>query len=315
LTHSADYLDPDVAYLLGMVMARGSFHTDGDIRRLIIRFPYRLETMTTLPGSKLSFDRETELRLSLEEVRRRINELLEVDVDVERLQHEVALKAVFTKNTMSWRNLQLLCDHKTSYREFQVPAVIAGAPEDIAKEFVRGVADTCAEPSAADVYMQREGRQRIVMQFQHDNWTLPIQVCYLLQARLGVKVQEILWGHPNVRAPKGGSGWAKEHRLRIFAEEFLPIGFNFRFKQLLFEELAKWNLERAPGSVRLCNPKARTVRHRKPRHQDETSEKLPCAVRRHFNAAFRICLALGCKQGKRSPQLTPIEEDEEELEE
>ncbi|MCL6481217.1 MAG: hypothetical protein K6U02_05780 [Firmicutes bacterium] len=33
-----DYLDPDVAYLLGLVTARGQFHVDGDIRRLIINF-------------------------------------------------------------------------------------------------------------------------------------------------------------------------------------------------------------------------------------------------------------------------------------
>ncbi|HPD17843.1 MAG TPA: hypothetical protein PLE19_23135 [Planctomycetota bacterium] len=306
-----DYLDPDVAYLLGMITARGMFQTEGDIRRLLIRFPYRLDSMNTLPGSALSFDRETELRLCLDDVRRRINELLEVDIEVERLQHEVALKAVFTKNTMSWRNLQLLCDYKTSYREFEVHEAIRSAPEDMLKEFLRGIADTSAEPSAADHYMQPEGRQRIVIQFQHDNWTLPIQVCHLLQVRLGVPVQEILWGHPNTRAPKGGGSWAKEHRMRIFAEDFRPIGFGFRFKQLLFEELARWNEEHARGSQRLCNPKVRKVRNRKPRHPDEGSERLPCAVRRHFNAAFKVCVAMGCQQGRKSPQLTFIEDEDE----
>jgi len=306
-----DYLDPDVAYLLGMIMARGVFQTEGDIRRLVIRFPYRLDTVHTLPGSTLSFDRETELRLCLDDVRRRITELLGVDVQVERLQHEVALMAVFTKNTMSWRNLQLLCDSRSSYRDFQVPEVIRSAPRDIVREFVRGIADTSAEPSAVDHYMEPEGRQRIVIQFQHDNWLLPIQVCFLLQVRLGVKVQEILWGHPNIRAPRGGA-WAKEHRMRIFAEEFIPVGFSFPFKQRLFEELVKWNQERAPGSAKLCNPKARAVRSRKPRHQDERSDRLPCQVRRHFNAAFKVCVALGCQQGRRSPQLTLIDEDDGE---
>lgn len=307
-----DYMDPDVAYLLGMVMARGTFQTERDIRRLLIQFPYRLDSVNTLPGSTLSFDRETELRLCLDDVRRRISELLEVDIEVERLEREVALKAVFTKNTMSWRNLQLLCGYKTSYRDFQVPEVIRLAPNDIVKEFLRGIADTSADPSPADYYMVPEGRQRIVLQFQHDNWLLPIQVCYLLQVRLGVKVQEILWGHPNMRAPTGGSGWAKEHRMRIFAEEFVPVGFSFRFKQALFEELVRWNQEHAPGLARLCNPKARQVRRIKPAHPEETSERLPCQVRRHFDAAFEVCLALGCEQGRREPELAFAEEDLEE---
>ena len=51
MQQQVDYLDPDVAYLVGMIVGRGSFQQERDIRRLTIRFPYRLSTMTTLPGS------------------------------------------------------------------------------------------------------------------------------------------------------------------------------------------------------------------------------------------------------------------------
>ena len=305
-----DYLDADVAYLVGMIVGRGCFQQEGDIRRLTIRFPYRLPAMTTLPGSELDIDRETELRLALDDVRRRVNELLEVDIDVERLSHEVIVKAVFTKNTMSWRNLRLLCGQAASHREMRVPSQIREAPDDLVREFLRGVADTCAVPSAADYFMQREGRQRVVLQFPQENWLLPLDVCYLLQVRLGIPVQGILWGHPNIRAPAGGS-WAKEHRLRVFADQFRPVGFNFAYKQRAFEELASWNETRAPGPARLCNPRARRVRRRKPRHPDEGDPRLPEALRRHFNAAFKVCLALGCRQGRRVRTTTPDEEAEE----
>jgi len=305
-----DYRDPDVAYLVGMTVGRGSFQEERDIRRLTIRFPYRLPTMTTLPESQLDIDRETELRLALDDVRRRVNELLEVDIEVERLTHEVILKAVFTKNTMSWRNLRLLCGPAATYRQMRVPPQIREAPEDLVREFLRGVADTCAVPSAADYFMQREGSQRVVLQFPQENWLLPLDVCYLLQVRLGIPVQGILWGHPNIRAPAGGS-WAKEHRLRVFADQFRPVGFNFAYKQRAFEELADWNERRAPARARACNPRARRVRKRKPRHPDETDPRLPDEVRRHFNAAFKLCLALGCKQGRRVPRPTQIQEGEE----
>jgi len=91
----------DVAYLLGMILARRSFETRGEVRTLRIQFPFRLEVMTTLPGSSLALNRERELRLLLDEVRRRVNELLEVNVDVQPLSHQIVLQATFTKNTIS----------------------------------------------------------------------------------------------------------------------------------------------------------------------------------------------------------------------
>jgi len=54
-----DYIDTDVAYLVGMIVARGAFHQDGDVRRLVIQFPYRHDAMTPVPGSQISGDRET----------------------------------------------------------------------------------------------------------------------------------------------------------------------------------------------------------------------------------------------------------------
>jgi len=41
LVSEENYLDNDLAYLLGMVLMRGAFHLEKDIRRLIIQFPYK----------------------------------------------------------------------------------------------------------------------------------------------------------------------------------------------------------------------------------------------------------------------------------
>ena len=118
---NADYIDTDVAYLAGMIVARGSFHQDGDIRRLLIQFPYRHDAMTPVPGSQIDIDRETALRLSLDGIRARISELLEVDLRVERKTHEVSLYAVFPRETISWRNLRFITGGKSNYLEFEVP--------------------------------------------------------------------------------------------------------------------------------------------------------------------------------------------------
>lgn len=306
-----DYIDTDVAYLLGMIVARGSFHQDGDIRRLVIRFPYRLDAMTPIPASSINVDRETALRLSLDSIRSRVNELLEVDLRVERKPHEVSLYAVFPKETIGWRDLRYITGGKASYLEFDVPEMVFDSDTNIQKEFLRGVADTSCEPSYAD--RDQGERQRIVIQVQFGNWELPVQLCRLLQENLAIPVSNVLWGHPNLRAPGGGSSWVKETRIRIFAEAFESIGFYFEYKQQIFEEMVRFNRERAYPRPKPCNPKTKTLRGRKPRHPDEGSESLPEALRgRHFNAYYKVCKALGCRQGKKGPQQELFEAGEED---
>lgn len=296
-----DYIDTDVAYLVGMITARGTFHQDGDVRRLVIQFPYRHEAMTPVPGSEINVKREIALRLSLDSIRNRITELLEVDLRVQRKKHEISLSAIFPKETIGWRDLRFITGGKSSYVDFEVPEIMFDAGLDIQKEFLRGIADTSCEPSYAD---RGQGeRQRIVIQVQFGNWILPVQLCKLLQENINIPVSNVLWGHPNLRAPKGGKSWAKETRIRIFAEAFEPIGFYFDYKQQIFEEMVRFNRERGYARPRECNPKTKKLRGRKPRHEDECSERLPDELRgKHFNGYYKICKALGCRQGKKGPQ-------------
>ncbi|MFZ2146938.1 MAG: hypothetical protein WAV28_06935 [Sedimentisphaerales bacterium] len=252
-----DYIDPDVAYLIGMIVARGSFQQDNDIRRLVIQFPYRL---TTVPGSRNKLDRQTSLQVSLDNIRDRISELLEVNLKVVKKAHEVSLNAVFPRETIGWRDLRYITGKKSDFRDFEVPQVIYESDSDIQKEFLRGIADTSCEPNYADA--DQSGRQRIVIQVQFGNWLLPIQLCKLLQENLSIPVSHILWGHPNIRAPRGDQPWAKETRIRIFAEAFVPIGFNFEYKQNIFEEMVKCNQSKVYSSPKPCNPKIKKLRVR-----------------------------------------------------
>jgi len=305
-----DYIDPDVAYLLGMIVARGSFHQDGDIRRLVIQFPYRHEAMTPVPGSKINLVRENALKLSLASINARISELLEVNLRVQIKAREISLHAVFPRETIGWRDLRYITNGKFNYQEFEVPQIIYDSDTNIQKEFLRGIADTSCEPSYAD--RDQGDRQRIVIQVQFGNWLLPIQLCKLLQECLGIPVSNILWGHPNLRAPTGGGSWAKETRIRIYADSFVPIGFYFDYKQKIFEEMVEYNQNQNFNLPKPCNPKTKKLRGRKPRHDDEQSERLPEALRRRFNRYYQICMALGCKQGKKGPQRELFQAGEED---
>ena len=296
-----NYLDNDVAYLLGLILMRGAFYEENDLRRLVIKFPYKLLVAKSVPGSRLKFERETAIRLSLDNVRNTVMELLGQDLIINRSPNEVSLTAVFTRNTMAWRNLKTLFKDKNSFLEFIIPDVIWDSPLDIKKDFMRGIADAASNPSPGDAGPDK--RQRIVIEFSHKNWMLPLQVCRLLQEELGVNVAHVLWGHPNIRASTQTSdlrSWKKEHRMRIMAEDFVPISYaKFEYKQKLFEELLKWNQKRKlDRPTKPCNPKRKKPKRRHPPHQGEKSKDLPPALQRHFDASFQVCLALGCEQGE-----------------
>ncbi len=300
LASAENYLDNDVAYLLGMVLMRGSFHVENDIRRLVIQFPYKLTQAKSIPGSSLSFNRENELRLSLDNIRNTIVELLSADINIVRSRNEVNLVAIFTRNSMDWRNMRALFEEKSSYHEFSVPKVIFDAPADIKKDFLRGVVDVASNPSHGDIGPDK--RQRVVIEFQHSNWLAPIQVCRLLQEGLSVNVSHILWGHPNLRASTKTddlTSWQKEHRLRLMPEDFTGIGYGkFEYKQKILEELIEWNRNKSlDTATRSCNPQIKKPRRVHQKHKGEKSSKLPKQVRKHFNASFQICKALGCAQG------------------
>ena len=67
LIEVVDYIDADVAYLLGLITARGRISESGETRRLIIEFPYR---SLHIEGTSGSYNANTSIRLGLQEITR-----------------------------------------------------------------------------------------------------------------------------------------------------------------------------------------------------------------------------------------------------
>jgi len=306
-----DYLDPDVAYLVGMIAARGVFSQKNNIRKIIITFPFK--NLIAI-GITKKFDQQTHLHISVDKIRKRVQELLEVPVDVVSTNTSFQLIISFQRNTLFWRNLKFLMQNKNSYREFRVPPQIIEADETIQKEFIRGFADVAGYIRESNNYMN--GKRRVYLEVQNENWFIPIDICYLLQEKLNVPVQLIQWGHPNTREPyrqSKGESWAREHQIKIFSEAFQDIGFYVDYKQEILEEFIKED-RNLPPKIQRCNPnpKIRKIR-KKPKHPDENSSRLPDCLRgRHFDAPWQICLKLGCKQKKKvaTPQLEIFPDEE-----
>jgi hypothetical protein len=292
---SENYLDPDVGYLLGMIVARGQIIDSTSGRKVLIQFPAKnLDAV----GISKSFNQETHIQQSLYKIKERLEDLMEAKTEVSNASGHISLTFRFHSRNTTWRNLSYLLSPNQSYFDFTIPQSVFNAETETKKEFVRGIADCAGFIRDSNNYMG--GKRRVYLEINNKNWLLPIQLCRLLQVDLGLPVQMIQWGHPNTRAPRShgaGVSWAKEHQVKVFSEAFSNIGFYVYYKQEILEEFAAAD-ERIAGNIKKCNPNPDLRRiERKPKHEEEKSEKLPELIRgKHFSAFWQICLKLGCQQ-------------------
>lgn len=286
-----DYIDADVAYLAGLIIGRGTLSENAGLRQLTIEFSH---SSLEAQGISTTFSLETAIRLGLDNVRERLQELLETDVTKVSKTSGVDIVIRFMRNNMIWRNILLLTGGATSYPFFRVPDVFFDhdLPKDWKREFVRGYADVAGNVRHANRYVDGRHRVRLDVLNYPSNWQLPVQLCNLLQEHLDVPVQLITWGHPNL-----GRDF-REHQINIFVEPFLKVGFSLSYKQRILQEFAESDAKEFGVSSYDPCPGVRHLREIKPPHPDENrAEKLAsCLMGRHFDAYWQICKALGCKR-------------------
>jgi hypothetical protein len=112
-----DYIDEDVAYLIGLITARGEISDKGGVKRISIEFPFRnLE----VEGIKKKVTQKDKILLSLDHVVNRISELTDVNVRKNESERSVYLVLETLKNTMFLRNVRMLMKGKSSYYKTDV---------------------------------------------------------------------------------------------------------------------------------------------------------------------------------------------------
>lgn len=299
-----NFLDEDVAYLLGLIVMRGELYDHGSERGITIEFPFKSLQVE-------GYDQKVHLQLSVNRIRDRIQELVETFVRVEEVGNSFIFSVRFLQNPVTWRNLRYLLGNHRSYKDFRVPPNIMNAPRSIQVEFMRGVADVGGFIRDSNRYIDE--RRRVYLEVHNRNWVLPIQLCALLQQKLDVPVQLVQWGHPNTREPKGGSHWSREHQVKVFAEAFESIGFGVEYKNETLRKFARQDRKRH-GALHKCNPNPEIRRVKKKRkHPGENNATLPARLRgKHFNAYWQICLTMGCKQCVSLTEPLPLENDVDE---
>lgn len=298
------YLDPDIAYLLGLLVGRGKILSAKGENIITVDFPFRNPKVE-------GFDQAGEFIKSIyQTVRKRIEALVEVGVDIETAEKgNVTLKIAFKKEPVSLRNINLLLGGRKSHYEFSVPHAILSSPDaDIRREFMRGYSDTAGNIRRSN--RDQSGRHRVYIDVLNPNWKLPVELCYVLQNTLSIPVQTIAWGHPNIRDPRaegGSEAWSREHQIKVYAEDFLKVGFYISHKNRVLKILAHENKSKfGSRSSNFCDPSRGGKRYRgtAKRHPGESADSLPDELRsKHFRSYWEICAAMGCDKALRGIEI------------
>ena len=276
----SDFLNEDIAYFLGLIVGKGVFIREGQTRRLVIAFPYK---SLIAEGYDKSYNKPLELSSSIDVI---VNRMRNYGFDVAKdntNQNDVTLIITWHREDLSWQILEyLLNDEFIDFHSFRIPVAIFEADKEIQKEFLRGYFDTTGHIRKSNAAFGKEDQHRIYLEVDQRNWLLITDLVKILQ-NLGIPIQTIDFGHPNFRDPefkKKEGFWAKEHQIKIYANQFLGIGSYLNYKNEVLKELAGKNAlrlgESGTGAPKRTKSKSNNI--------EENSTRLPEFLRgKHFD--------------------------------
>jgi hypothetical protein len=193
----------------------------------------------------------------------------------------------------------------TSHNDVKLHDRIFEFTKDEKRQFLKGFADVTGYIRRSNYFFEKYVH-RVYMEIPY-NWELVVGISNLLKD-LDIPVQNIDWAHPNMRDPqlkKYNNGnhnfWKKEHQIKIYANEFLPIGFAVLHKQQALEMfsaelVAGFKKQGVDASDKTHNYywQSRNSSKGKPFHPCVNDAFIPAGIRGvHFDSWREIAKELG----------------------
>lgn len=284
----------EMAYLIGMVLGNGEIQQGNQ------------ETIVTIdiPHKNLYTDDEKDVQVyvkaSIEDIRSIIEPLLGTNLVCTQEEHST--KITFTKSNAEYvmRRILELIGYGRRHHYMEMSSELFNITTDQKKALLRGFADVTGYIRRSNRAYGQTGHHRVYLEIPA-NWGLVIDIANLLKD-IDVPIHSIDFGHPNFRDPKlieYNKGnilyWKKEHQIKIYANEFLVIGFNIKHKQEALkkysEELSKYLSSQ--DTHRFYWEKSSRIR-KKEVHPGENDESLPVEIRgKHYDSWTNLAKDLG----------------------
>ncbi|WP_298275315.1 hypothetical protein [Ferroplasma sp.] len=296
--------EPQFCYLLGMIVGKGTIvRKDSGNTQFIIEVPHK---NLRINGKEAA----VYVQASVLNIKTILDPFISENIEVSTEEHRTLL--YFTKKDSDIVTIGILkmLGNMPTYKSMRIPQELFFYPNSLIKEFLKGFADVTAHIRSSNAAYGDPSGNRVYIEIP-DNWMLVVDVANLLK-KIDIPVQDIDWAHPNFRdsnLQKYNQGnhyfWKKEHQIKIYAEEFYPVGFIIKHKEQRLKELAneneiEWNKRNHRNGATLKGAHHRfywetvgNIRVRPP-HPMENDASIPEQIRgKHFNSWKEIARELG----------------------
>lgn len=295
-------MNNEMAYLLGMITGNGEIQRGSTDTTIVIEIPHKkLET-------EFKKDVGIYVKASITDIRQVLEPL--VGTGLVFNQNANVSFISFTKRNEDYlmRELMRYVGRATSHENIRISQEVFNFTEDERKQYIKGFADVTGYIRKSNYFFDKK-MHRVYFEIPQ-NWGLVIDFCNLLHS-VDIPVQNIDWGHPNMRdgnLKKYNDGkpdfWKKEHQVKVWANEYQPIGFAVIHKNEALETFAQEQIDFIEISK---NKKASDVTHRyyweltgrrkiKPEHPSENDAFIPEQIRgKHYDSWTEIAKDLGYK--------------------
>ena len=239
----SDFINMDIAYILGLIVGRGKISHSNNSSVLLLEFGFTKLQVVGFDNNPI--DTKNSIVESMDAIIKRFHLLgVQAVKNSGEGSQNPSLIITFNINDVLFKLLSHLVNKENSdFHSFRIPKAIFQANIEQQKEFLRGYFDITGQVRKSNASFGNENAQRIYLEVDNRNWFLVLDL-YKLIINVGVPIQSIDFGHPNFRDKnnkKGGDFLAKEHQIKIYANQFLPIGSYLKHKRTILEELASKN--------------------------------------------------------------------------
>lgn len=290
-------MNVQMAYLLGMVLGNGEVHRENRETTITIDIPHK--SLQDDEGREVPIY----VRASIADIRNIIEPLIgnELTISDEKSSKRSTILSFSKPNEdYTMREILRLINKGARHSTMTMNRELFDITKEEKRALLRGVADVTGYIRASNAAFGRKGHHRVYIEVP-GNWQMVIDLANMLKD-LDIPVQTIDFGHPNFRdsnLKKYNEGnpayWKKEHQLKIWANEFLPVGFNIAHKERTLKKYAEELLTVAsPESTHKYYWETPVRRKNKPIHPGEFDESLPEQIRgQHFGSWKDLARELG----------------------
>lgn len=287
-------MNNQMAYLVGMILGNGEVQRNTSDTTITIEIPHK--NLRDDEGLEVSIY----VKSSLADIRGVIEPLVGHSLPIAQTKTVTSISFTKPNEDYTMREILRFIGSGIHHSTMTMNDELFNITTDEKKELLRGIADVTGYIRKSNKAFGEEGHHRVYIEIP-GNWQFVIDIANMLK-KLDIPVQTIDFGHPNFRDPslkKYNEGkpnyWKKEHQVKIWANEFLPIGFNIVHKQRGLERYAEELLEYLDEEKTHKFYWEKTIRLRnKPIHPREEDINLPEKIRgKHFNSWTQLAKELG----------------------